>query len=171
MLKKNSLAPVKFDEEKKAKGGIGTLYWLYQFAAEHRRLLIIGIFLSILTVGFNLIPPYMLKLLIDNVILSSTHSQALFIEFTVILLLAYLASTIVSAFQNYVLNIAGNRVVTSIRKDLFRHAVRLSATEVDNVTPSRIQSRLISDAGNTQWLMTYGLTTVITSALTIIGIG
>jgi len=170
-VKKNKLVNTTFEEKQIKQGGIGTLYWLYGFASKYKGLLAWGVILSIITVGLNLVPPYMLKVLIDNVILSPTHSQALFFELTLILLASYAALTVVSTIQSYILTKTGNKIVTELRSRLFKHAVMLSATDVDNVTPSRIQTRLISDAGNTQWLMTAGLSTIITNVLTIVGIG
>ncbi len=168
---KNRTVKTSFETRERKAGGISTIYWLYGFMAKYKKMLIVGAVLSVVMIGLNLVPPYMLKILIDNVILSQTHSQQLFEELTIILLASYAASTAISGIQSYVLTKTGNQIVTELRSRLFRHAVKLSATDIDNVTPSRIQSRLISDAGNTQWLMTYGLSTVITNALTIIGIG
>ena len=168
---KNKTVRTTFEDKKQSEGGISTIQWLYGFADKHRRMLIVGVALSLITVGLNLIPPFLLKILIDNVILSPTHSNALFIELTFILVGSYAASTVVSTIQSYALNIAGNRIVTDLREKLFRKAVKLPAGDIDMITPSRIQSRLTSDTGNTQWLMTYGLTTVVTGVLTIVGIG
>jgi ATP-binding cassette, subfamily C, bacterial len=170
-IEKKKLVKTTFEEKKPRKGGIGTLYWLYGFAAKHRTMLIIGVILSLITVFLNLIPPYLLKVLIDNVILSSTHSQALFLELTIILIASYASSTVIGAIQSFVLNKAGNQIVTELRSKLFKHAVKLSASDIDNITATRIQTRLTSDAGNTQWLMTYGLSTMVTNILTIVGIG
>ncbi len=162
---------VKFEENKKAIGGIHTLRWLYGFSSKHKNIVILGIVLSLVMVGLNLVPPYLLKVLIDNVILSQTHSIALFEELTIVLIASYALSTVVSSLQSYVLNVSGNRIVRELKGRLFGHAVRLHAKEIDNITASRIQSRLISDTDRTQWLMTYGISTLITNALTILGIG
>ncbi|HIH50660.1 TPA: DUF1854 domain-containing protein, partial [Candidatus Micrarchaeota archaeon] len=170
-LRSNRLVPATFEEKKEKRSSISTLYWLYGFATKHRRLLAVGIALSIATVALNLIPPYLLKVLIDNVILAKTRTAGLFEELTIVLVISYAASSIVQAFQSYALNIAGNRIVTGLRGSLFRKAVRLPASDIDNISPSRIQSRLTTDTGNTQWLMTYGLSTIITNILTIVGIG
>ena len=139
---KNKSVRATFEDKKETSGGVSTVYWLYGFTKKHKRMLIVGVVLSLITVGLNLIPPYLLKILIDNVILSTTHSNALFIELTLILIVSYAASTIVSTVQSYALNIAGNGIVTDLRDKLFRKAVKLPAGDIDTITPSRIQSRL-----------------------------
>ncbi len=168
---KNKIVNTSFDEKPARTGSISTILWLYGYASKHRRILLVGTFFSLVAVAINLIPPYLLKILIDNVILAKTHSEQLFLNLTIILVASYAASTILSTMQQYTLNVAGNKIVTELRSRLFKHAVKLSATDIDAISTSRIQSRLISDAGNTQWLLTYGLGTIITSALTIVGIG
>jgi len=49
--------------------------------------------------------------------------------------------------------------------------MRLSASFIDRISTGRILSRLTTDAGNTQWLMVWGLPTLIVNLLTLIGIG
>ncbi len=168
---KNRIVNTSFEENTKPKGSISTILWLYGFAAKHRRILLFGTFLSLIAVAINLVPPYLLKILIDNVILSKTHSEQLFLNLTIILIASYAASTVLSSVQSYALSLGGNKVVTEMRSRLFKHAVGLSATDIDAISTSRIQTRLISDAGQTQWLLTYGLGIIITSSLTIVGIG
>jgi ATP-binding cassette, subfamily C, bacterial len=168
---KNKAISATFTSEKKNTGGISTIYWLYNFTKDHRKILTIGVALSLVLVFLNLIPPYLLKVLIDNVILSQTHSISLFEELTIILIASYAASAVISTIQQYALSIAGNRIVTDLRSKFFDKAVKLPAGDIDTITPTRILTRLTTDTGNMNWLMTYGLSTVITNALTIIGIG
>jgi len=168
---KNRMVNTTFEEKPKAQGSIGTLLWLYGYAQKHKKILIVGTIFSLIAVAVNLIPPYLLKVLIDNVLLSKTHSEQLFLSLTLILVASYAASAVVSTIQSYMLNMAGNRILKELRSKLFKHAVKLSATDIDSISVSRIQSRLISDAGYTQWLLANGLGIVITSVLTIVGIG
>ncbi len=159
------------DTKRKPAGGVSTVLWLYGLASSHKYLLALGAFISLLVVAVNLVPPYLLNILIDNVILSSTHSQKLFIDLTVILAASYGASALLGIVQNYVLNLAGNRIVTDLRNKLFGHSIRLPPSFIEKTTTSRIISRLINDVANTQWLMTFGIPALITNVLTILGIG
>ncbi len=158
------------DKEKKAIKKISTVMWLYGYVSKHKYLLIFSGIVSMLTVIINLIPPYLLSILIDNVLLSGTHSNSLFIELTIVLALSYGVSALLGMLQTYTLNLTGNRIIKDIRSRLFSHAIRLPSTFIEKTTTSRILSRLINDVGNTQWLMTYGIPTIATNLLTIIGI-
>ena len=169
---KGSRTKVNFEKEKTAQPGkVHTLIWLYNFGKRYKYSLIFGLVLSLVVTLVNLIPPYLLKVLIDNVILSPGSSPALFPMLIAVLLASSAAAMLLSMLQGYVLNKTGNKIVTDIRNKLFAHVIRLPPSFIDKMSTGRIISRLISDAGNTQWLMTYGLPTVVTNVLTIFGIG
>lgn len=127
--------------------------------------------LSLVAVGFALVPPYLLKVLIDSVILSQTHPEALFIELTVVLVLSYALSNLVNAFQSFAMGKAGNKILLDLRGKVFTRVMRLSPKAIEEISTSRIESRLTSDTGYIQWVMTWGLGIAITNAFTIIGIG
>ncbi len=161
-----------FDEkESELRGGMSTIYWLYGFTARHRKLIYMGLVLSLVSVAFSLVPPYLMKVLIDSVILAPQHPEALFMELTVTLVIAYAASNAVGAYQNYILTKAGNGIITDLMDRMFDRSLKLSPDTIDRISTSRIQSRLTSDAGNTQWMLTYGLITAVTNGLTVLGIG
>ncbi len=169
---KGKATKLKFRRERAhGKSQIGTLIWLYSFTRKYRSGLIIGLALSLLLTIVNLVPPYLLKVLIDNVLLSPSHNETLFPILIGVLLLSYVMSLIFNMLQGYILSKNGNNIVTDLRNQLFSHVVKLPPTFIDRFSTGRIISRLISDAGNTQWLMTYGLPTTLTNVLTLIGIG
>ncbi len=152
-------------------GGVNTLRWLYGFASDHLGLMALGMGISVLLTLINLVPPYLLKILIDNVILSSHPSGTLFQDLTAALVASYVLALLLNVAQGYFLNKAGNRIVANMRGRLFAHVMKLPPAFIDRMSTGRILSRLISDAGNTQWLMTFGIPTVVTNTLTVVGIG
>jgi ATP-binding cassette subfamily C protein len=158
-------------EERRKPNVRSTLLWLLNFMRPYWHKMLIGVILSISIAMLNLVPPYLLKILIDNVFLTQTHSMKLFIDLTLTLIGSYVAVTALSIAQNYILNTVGQRVVNDIRSKVFKHAMRLSASFIDRISTGRILSRLTTDAGNTQWLMVWGLPTLIVNLLTLIGIG
>lgn len=162
---------ISFEEKKYTpKGRISTVMWLYGFATYYRKPLLIGTILAVFAIIVSLVPPYLLKVLIDSVLLSTTPSTLLFEQLTLILVLSYAVATLLSALRSYYLNLAGNKILVEMRSRLFEKSVNLPSSFIDNMSSGRILSRLISDVGNTQWLMTFGLPTLITNTLTIVGI-
>lgn len=150
---------------------VGTLKWLLQFMSPYRGRILIGVILSVALTGLNLVPPYLLKVLIDSVFLSPSHPRSLFLQLTETLGLSYAGVAVVSGFQRYVLNNTGQRIVNDMRSRIFEHVLKHSSSFVDRFSTGRILSRLTSDVGNTQWLMVWGLSTLIVNTFTIVGIG
>lgn len=159
------------EETKEQKSKAGTLLWLLKFMQPYKGKLIIGIILSVLVTAFNLVPPYLLKVLIDNVLLSSTPAEGLFLELTLVLLASYGAIAVLSLLQGYVLNTLGQKVVNNMRWKVYEHTMNLQSSFIERMTTGRILSRLTNDVGNTQWLMVWGLPSLIVNVLTLLGIG
>lgn len=165
------LSAISADEgQRKQKSRAGTMIWLFNFMRPYKGKLAIGIILSILVTVFNLVPPYLLKVLIDSVLLSATPPKGLFVYLTIILLLAYAGITVFSLLQNYVLNTLGQKVVNNMRWKVYEHTMNLQSSFIERMTTGRILSRLTNDVGNTQWLMVWGLPSLIVNVLTLIGI-
>lgn len=158
-------------ETKREEEKLGTLLWLYGFLNEYRATLAFGVLLSIALTLLNLLPPYVLAVLIDNVILSHSHSIALFYELIGVLVASYVCVALVTVGQNYILNKAGYLVINDLITTVYRHVTSLSSSFIDRMPSGRIISRLTSDVGNAQWLMIWGVPTLATNFLTLIGIG
>jgi ATP-binding cassette subfamily C protein len=160
------------EEDKKQRSRTGTLGWLLEFMRPYRNKLLGGLLLSVFLTAFNLVPPYLLKILIDSVLLSSgTTTRTLFIELTLVLLGSYGAIAVVSLFQSYVLNTLGQKVVNDMRWKVYDHTMNLQSSFIERMTTGRILSRLTTDVGNTQWLMVWGVPSLTVNVLTLIGIG
>ncbi|MFB6489711.1 MAG: DUF1854 domain-containing protein [Thermoproteus sp. AZ2] len=165
---------VKAEEEsahRSRRRAANTLLWLFSFMAPYKYRLALGLALSLAITALNLVPPYLLKILIDSVFLSPQHNRALFVELTEALIGSYAAVSALGMAQNYVLNTLGQRVVNDMRGRLYAKVMRLSPSAVDRITTGRILSRLTTDAGNAQWLMVWGLPTLLVNSLTLVGIG
>ncbi len=170
--KTGKLLQPDFLPEGKRKGSkVGALLWLLKFASGYKKELFIGMVLSLIITGLALVPPYLLKVLIDNVLTTNTHSMPLFEELTAVLFLSYLAITLMSIGQSYILNSTGQKIINELRSKTFRHVMSLSQSFIDRFPTGKVLSRLTSDAGNTNWLMVWGIPTVMTNLLTIVGTG
>ncbi|ACP56275.1 ABC transporter transmembrane domain-containing protein [Saccharolobus islandicus] len=159
------------ESEEGVRVGVGTLRWLWNIASRYRKTMIFGATLSLITTGLNLVPPYLLKILIDSVLLSPSHPSTLFINIIVYLIASYSALALLSSIQNRTLNNLGSRIINDLREILYKHAINHDYSFIERISPSRILSRLTTDAGNTNWLLVWGLPTLVTNLFTIIGIG
>lgn len=158
------------ESKTKPSGRRGTVLWLVGFMRPHRNQLIAGTLLSVAIAGLNLVPPYMLKILVDSVLVSGGH-RSLFLELTFFLLLSYGAASLLQALQTFRLNSTGQAIVNELRARLFSHVINHASRYIDRISTGRILSRLTTDVGNTQWLMVWGLPSVTVNLLTLLGIG
>ncbi|BFI74495.1 DUF1854 domain-containing protein [Sulfurisphaera ohwakuensis] len=169
---RNEEIEIKDEEsERSSRVSMSTLRWLFGIAKKYRRRMIIGAILSLITTGLNLVPPYLLKILIDSVLLSSSHSPSLYTDIILYLVVSYSALALVSSIQNRILNNLGSRIINDLREMLYNHVIRHDYSFIERISPSRILSRLTTDAGNTNWLLVWGLPTLVTNLFTLIGIG
>ncbi|MFI5412655.1 MAG: DUF1854 domain-containing protein [Candidatus Micrarchaeales archaeon] len=159
------------DDTSREHDRISTLKWFLDFAMPYRSKLLLGLALSILVAGLSLIPAYLLKILIDNVLLAQTQTPLLFEELTIVLVVAYAGSAVANIAQGYVLGNLSQKIVNDLRAKVYSQAMLLSAAKMDKITSGRIMTRLTNDAGNTQWLLAYGFPTIMVNSLTLIGIG
>jgi ATP-binding cassette, subfamily C, bacterial len=168
----SSTRPILDEDEKPVKYNRGsTLRWLLEFMRPYRKKLLLGILFSVLLAGFNLVPPYLLQILIDDVLIASRPTHGLFVFLTLVLLASFGIITLLSILQSYFLNTLGQRVVNNLRGSVYEHAISLPTSFIERMTTGRILSRLTTDVGNTQWLMVWGLPTLTVNILTLIGIG
>ncbi|ARM75442.1 DUF1854 domain-containing protein [Acidianus manzaensis] len=168
---KNEQIEISDKDDENSKASMSTIKWLWNIASKYRKTLIIGAILSLITTGLNLVPPYLLKILIDSVLLSPKYSTSLYINIIVFLTLSYSFLALITSIQNRTLNNLGSKIINDLRDKLYAHSIKHDYSFIERISPSRILSRLTTDAGNTNWLLVWGLPTLLTNLFTIIGIG
>jgi ATP-binding cassette subfamily B multidrug efflux pump len=115
----------------------------------------------------NLLAPYLTKVAIDTDIASGDAAGLVLtsVKLAGALTLVYLAS----ATQTYLLSWVGQRVLTTLRDSLFRHLQRLSAPYHDTHIVGVTLSRVISDVGVINELLSQGLITLLGDSLLLVG--
>lgn len=168
LLREGIIEPYREEGRKWSRSS--TLKWLFTFLTPYKRRLIIGVLFSVILTALNLVPPYLLVLLIDSFKTGATDF-GFFETLTLVLLGTYALIALATVGQGYFLNILGQRVVNDLRLRVYERVTRLSSTFVERMTTGRILSRLTTDVGNAQWLMVWGTPTLLVNGLTLIGIG
>ncbi|GAB3645097.1 ABC transporter ATP-binding protein [Glycomyces tarimensis] len=126
---------------------------LWTYARQHLRLLLIGGALSFLGGITGLIQPLIAMDIIEALSDDTSLRDPLLLLAGVVIV-----GGVLSAFGPYLMQIAGQDVVLSVRKRLIGTLVRLQVSEVDRLRPGDLVSRLTSD---TNLLRTVASTTVI----------
>lgn len=143
--------------------------WLMSFLRPYAHYVILAVILSLSITALNLTPPYLMKMMLDDVFAKKNLNMLIYIVAAFISI--YALNAVLGAAQNYTLSYLGQKLIYSIRVKVYEHLQRLSLGFYDRMSSGRIMTRVTDDVGRVQWFLTWGTQTLITSALQIIGIG
>ena len=149
---------------------------LWPFAAPHTTVLIVAAVCMVGTAASQLLGPYLIKLALDGPIAQgdpgSSPGQAL--RALTVIVLFYLGNTLagwgLQYGQTLLLMRAAQRVLLNLRQALFRHLMRLDVAFHDRQSVGRLMSRVQNDVGTLQDLFTSGILSILSDALTLVGI-
>jgi ATP-binding cassette subfamily C protein len=113
------------EEERKTRRKKDTRHFIISLISPYKYKIILGTILSSILVILSLIPPYLLKILINNVF--QDREIYLFPILIASLISVNVLNVILSALQNFILNLNGQRIVNGLRcfVDLFNFSKRL----------------------------------------------
>lgn len=116
----------------------------------------------------NLAGPYLLSVAIDGALAHNDLAALRLVS------LAYVAVGVLQWAgefgTQYVLNWVGQRIIFNVRTQIFEHLQRLPLSFYDRREVGRIMSRLLSDVGTLNDLLTSGFLAIASDILTLIGI-
>jgi ABC-type multidrug transport system fused ATPase/permease subunit len=152
---------------KKSKGA--TLRWLISYLKPHWYWAVGALLLSLATTGLSLVPPYLIRLLIDQVFPSK--DMGLLIALTLGLVGVYAINTLMNIGLNYSLALLGQKVIYDMRSRVYEHLQKLSLGFYDRISSGRLLSRVMDDVGRVQWFLVWGTQTLISNLLALLGVG
>ena len=138
------------------------------YMLKSRRKLVIAIVAVLLASLTGLVPPYLLKVAIDNYISVGNLKGLTFIS--LILLGVYLVYWISDYQRTYQISWLGQNMVNEIRKQFFSHLQDLSFSFYDQSEAGRIISRVTNDTDTLSMIFAQGVVRVISDVLTLVGI-
>jgi ABC-type multidrug transport system fused ATPase/permease subunit len=140
---------------------------LVRLTAPYRRRTILAIAALLAATATSLAPPYLAKLAIDDGI--RAENLTLLGWIVVALLAAGLLSWGAGAAQTYLTGWVGERILTDLRRRLFRHLQRLSLGYYERNRAGTVISRLTNDVEALDQLVTDGVTSLVQNSLTLFG--
>ena len=149
------------------RGGPNVLKLIFRYLAKYRWLVTLCITLKTAATFIELLIPYILQHLIDNVVPTKNLSLVFFWGGVMLFIAVFIRF----------LNLWANRRAVKIsadaayevRRDLFRHAIRLSGGQMDRLGLPSLISRMTSDSYNVQNFMRMFQTIGIRAPLMLIG--
>ncbi len=141
---------------------------LWPFAAPHATALVAAAVCMVGVAASQLLRPYLIKLALDGPI-----AQGDLRALTIIVMFSLgntLAGWGLQYGQTLLLMRAAQRVLLNLRQTLFRHLMRLDVAFHDRQSVGRLMSRVQNDVGTLQDLFTSGILSILSDALTLVGI-
>lgn len=107
--------------------------------------------LSLITTAMALAPPYATKLLVDDVLKNNDKKKLLILVLS--LLVIYALQHGIGAVRGYYMRLTGDRIVTSLRNDIYEKAQYLPLSFYDKTSTGSVISRVSGDTSTLQAFM------------------
>lgn len=138
----------------------------WSFARPYRRTIALGVLMIPMVAGMATLRPLLLKHAMD---VNITGNDALGLRVTAMFFLAaVVAEFLCNGVQIYALQRAGHQTISDLRRDLFRHVLRLPARFYDHNPIGSLLTRTTSDVEALSETLSFGVFTIITDVVMII---
>ncbi|MBM4126595.1 MAG: ABC transporter ATP-binding protein [Nitrospira sp.] len=144
------------------------LYRVLRYLRPHRGLAVTTLLCAACATAMELVPPWVIKLIIDDVI--QAKNLALLPWIMGLLVGAYFLKNLFASFRIRLNNRLEQTVVHDLRREIFSALQRLSLSYFENRSTGEIMSRVTNDTEHVERIFIDGLEGAITASLTLIGI-
>lgn len=141
---------------------------LLAFTIPYKKLIVLGVFLTLLTSFLQLLGPYLTKLAIDEYIAIKDLSglYIILVIYFIVLIFVFISQF----FQIYITQYFGQRLMFDIRSKVFKHLQSLSLRFFDENPVGRLMTRVTSDVESLNQMFTQGIVTIFGDIFLLIGI-
>ncbi|MDQ0743938.1 ATP-binding cassette subfamily B protein [Clavibacter sp. B3I6] len=146
---------------------LGRITELFQ---PHRRALILTIVLVLVGAGLTVVPPLLTQQAFDRGLFPPTGGPDIpvLVELVAVMIAIWVAGAGLGVWQTYLTATVGNRVMGSMRVDLFRHLQSMELGFFTRTKTGVIQSRLQNDVGGVAAVLTNTVSSVLGNTVTVI---
>jgi ABC-type multidrug transport system fused ATPase/permease subunit len=147
---------------------VKSLLRVLSYLKPFRRLAVLTFVFAGLATALELVPPYLLKIIIDDVIEAKRPDRLWAVLGA--LLAAYLLRNVCSSLRVRFNNMLEQKAVHTLRTQVFGALQRLSLSYFENRSTGEIMSRVTSDTEHVERIFVDGLEGLLTALLTLAGI-
>ena len=140
---------------------------LLAYTVKHKKKLFMAVFFMLLSSGLNVLPPYLFKSVVDDVLISRNTFMLNLICAAIIFIFGFKAIT--TYWQKYLMNEAGQSVVMDLRINLYDHMQRISLKKIYASRIGELMSRITNDVSILQGLVSSALIDMAFNTLTFLG--
>lgn len=141
---------------------------LLKYLKPYTGKMILAFLLTLVESGLILLTPYLMRMAIDDYVTVKQSKGLLFIGLAIFL--SFILTFIVSSGQRYLISWVGQKLLATLRSDLFSHLQRLHIGYHDRHSVGVTVSRVINDVAEINELLSQGIITLFGDLLVLIGI-
>jgi ABC-type multidrug transport system, ATPase and permease components len=156
-------------EEEKKKSKKEIYRFLIQIIKIYKKELALVVIIFIIGTIIELIPPYLIALLINKVLISKTPSLNTFLTIIFLMLISYITYRLLYLIGSFLLNITQTKVTKGLRELLLEHIIFNDVSFIEKYSPSRLMARYQSDIGEINRFIVFDLPFMIIDTLTLVG--
>ncbi|MBQ8228445.1 MAG: ABC transporter ATP-binding protein [Clostridia bacterium] len=130
--------------------------------------LIVCMVLSVIVTALSLIPPYITKIMVDDVI--PAKDSLMLVKVLGVLLGVYILQYVITGIRSYKLRLAGDRITLNLKKDIYEKAQYLSLNFYDKISTGSVINRVNSDANVIQAFIMKVTQEAIVQGFTLVGL-
>ncbi|OUE30008.1 putative multidrug export ATP-binding/permease protein [Clavibacter michiganensis] len=136
----------------------------------HRRALVLTIALVLVGAGLTVVPPLLTQQAFDRGLFPPKGGPDIpvLVELVAVMIAIWIAGAGLGVWQTYLTATVGNRVMGSMRVDLFRHLQSMELGFFTRTKTGVIQSRLQNDVGGVAAVLTHTVSSVLGNTVTVI---
>ncbi len=135
------------------------------FSPYKSQIILIAV-LVFLSAGLGLFAPHWLRTIIDDGL--QRGNMPLVVRFSILTLLATLGSTALAMAYGYLSTLVGVKILRDLRAQLFTHLQGMSLRFFTTTRTGEIQSRLLSDVGGVQGVLSDTIANVLNNLTTVV---
>ena len=143
------------------------LRMLFAYTRTYRLKIFLAVIFMLCSSGLNIIPPYLFKSVVDDVLISKNIFMLNVICGVVVVIFGVKAVTMY--LQRYCMNEAGQGVVMDIRNALYDHMMRMKLSTIYASRTGDLMSRITGDAATLQNIVTNTFIDLLFNLVTFIG--
>ena len=141
---------------------------LLAYLAPYKLVVAVSLVLVLLVSALKLVGPILTKVAIDDYIAAGDLEGLNLIA--LVYGLALMAQFVISYFQIYIMNMAGQRVMADMRREIFSHLQQLHPAYFDKNPVGRLVTRVTTDVDALNELFTSGVVTIFGDIFMLVGI-
>ncbi len=139
-----------------------------KYVMPEKKQLFVCMLLSVAATFLSLVPPYITKIMVDDVI--PNKNSTMLLQVLGVLLGVYVLQYVMNGIRAYKLRLAGDRITLNLKKDIYEKAQYLSLSFYDKISTGSVINRVNSDANVIQAFIMKVTQEAVVQGFTLVGL-